>query len=235
MLATYGLQKRLNIFRKDKFSENVSFLYNGTNTVGQSFGTNIVGGTNISTTNGGSTVNAQVKFNATVLDCTNNKTWAAQGSLFDVGANNFSCEFFVYNISRLYNYNDGFLIADGFWGSNTIGYEIAVGHAAYGSNNYQVYSPINGPINTGVAITYGNWEFWQIIRNGASINFYKNGVLIYADNVGINFNWSGKTINTIQVNNTAGNNNFNGYCNGIRFTKNLNRPVANETGPFLYP
>jgi hypothetical protein len=231
MLATYGLQKPLNIFRKDKFSENVSFLYNGTNTVGQSFGTNIVGGTNISTTNGGSTVNAQVKFNATVLDCTNNKQWVCQSSAFDVGANNFSFEFFLYNISKLYAYNNGIDLSD----SSTINYQIAFGHAAYGANNYQIFSPVNGVINTGVAITFGAWEFWQVIRNGAVINAYKNGVLIYSDNVGANFNWNGVTMNRITLNNNAGNNNFNGYCNGIRFTKIVNRPVANETGPFLYP
>jgi len=234
MLATYGLQRKMPLFRKDPYSGSVSFLYNGTDAIGNSFGTNIISSPNISAINGGLTISSS-NFGQSMLDCTNNKTWAAQGSLFNVGGNNFSCEFFVYNISRLYEYNDGFQISDGFWGANTIGYEIAVGHAAYGANNYQVYSPINGVINTGVAITYGNWEFWQIIRNGASINFYKNGILIYADNVGINFNWSGKTINTIQINNTVGNNNFNGYCNGIRFTKNVNRPVANEIGPFLYP
>ena len=133
---------------------------------------------------------------------------------FDLGSGDFTVEFWVYQLGVN---ADGTGSVVGQWAGSDRGWVV------YVSSSFILFSySTNGSnyvnVSDGAGISYNEWTHVAVVRNGNTMQIYKNGTQTYNDAFNVTINNSGRILE-IGANSGGTYGDFNGYIRDLRIVK----------------
>lgn len=185
-----------------------------------------VGDVRISTT--------QVKYGSGSLffDGTGDYLSVPTNNLFNFGIQDFTIEFWIYPLA----YGGTTVGAQIFGTTNgaTSGYSINLGQDI---NSFRVISNASGSWAADATVSTGNgpalntWTHMAIVRQGANLRIYKNGISVASSSAMLNKSYSGTTAIIGRYSDGTNTRDFNGYIDDLRISKGIARYTSNFTPP----
>ena len=151
---------------------------------------------------------------STFFDGTGDYLSAPDSTDFDLGSGDFTVEFWVYQ--KGVN-ADGTGSVVGQWAASDRGWVV------YVSSSFILFSySTNGSnyvnVSDGAGISYNEWTHVAVVRNGNTMQMYKNGTQTYNDAFNVTINNSGRILE-IGANSGGTYGDFNGYIRDLRIVK----------------
>jgi hypothetical protein len=154
------------------------------------------------------------------------------GDLFKFGTGKFTIEFWIYPLAY-----GGTVAGTQIFGTvngSTTGYSINLGQNI---NSFRIISNASGVWTDNLTVSTGNgpelntWTHMAIVRNGANLTIYKNGISVATTSSASAWSFDG-TVGVIgRLNDGTNIKDFNGYLDDLRVTKGTARYTANFTVP----
>lgn len=234
-LGEQVVARRRGLWPADQYFSNVSLLLLGDGTNGSTvftdigpnaFNVNAFGSSRVSTAvfkHGTGSINFPT--NTSYLTVPNNQAFSFAGG-------NFTVECWVYMATQTFG-NKG-LITNWNAGSGVGPWQVGIASLSTSPVFYWNYTgSFESRLITGTAFTQNAWGHLAIVRNGALITMYQNGVSTASANVGANSIWTGGTGELVIAadQGKAPERNYIGYIDDIRITKGVARYTSTFTPP----
>ena len=159
-------------------------------------------------------------------------TVPTSGNLFKFGTGNFTVEFWIYPLA----YGSSSVGAQIFGTVNASqsGYSINLGQDI---NSFRIISNATGTWADNLTVSTGNgpalnqWTHMAIVRNGANLTIYKNGVSVATTSSASTWTFDGTLAVIGRYNDGTTTRDFNGYIDDLRVTKGIARYTNTFTPP----
>ncbi len=153
-------------------------------------------------------------------------------NVFNFGAGDFTVEFWIYPLA--YGGTTAGAQIFGTVNGSQAGYSINLGQDI---NSFRVISNASGTWTSDATVSAGNgpalntWTHIAVVRQGASLRIYKNGISVASSSAMLNKNYSGTTAIIGRYSDGATTRDFNGYIDDLRISKGIARYTSNFTPP----
>jgi len=156
-------------------------------------------------------------------------TVPSTGTPGDLGAGNFTVEFWHFLVSRL---NTTPCLISNYTAFAAGSFALFAGHSSSSTTQYQL--ALNGSgfpsINAGTII-YNTWAHIAVVRSGTTISLYVNGTSVGSVTSSVNLNGTTGALFIGTTGDALATGAINGYIDDLRITKGVARYTANFTPP----
>ena len=164
------------------------------------------------------------------FDGTGDYLTTPSNSAFTLGLDNFTIEAWIYPLAYGFTAAGGQIF--GTVNGSTSGYSINLGQDI---NSFRIISNASGSwadtltVSTGNGPALNTWTHIAIVRNGANLTIYKNGVSVATTASAASWNFSGTTAVIGRFNDGTNTRDYTGYISNVRILKGTAQYTANFT------